>query len=94
MFAGLRYPTAAASLAGLWLVGRVLYTIGYSTGDADKVCASRFFSVSYFGSKWDYCVQRNTRGGIVGMIGLFGMSHLFVVFRSAVYNNLLYQVLC
>ncbi|KAF8507645.1 membrane-associated proteins in eicosanoid and glutathione metabolism [Hysterangium stoloniferum] len=35
-FAGLKYPIAAASLGGLWVAGRVLYTLGYSTGDPKK----------------------------------------------------------
>jgi len=36
VFAGLKYPIPAASLGGLWVVGRVLYTLGYSTGDPKK----------------------------------------------------------
>ncbi|KAI5121143.1 hypothetical protein M0805_007141 [Coniferiporia weirii] len=33
---GLKYPLVAAGLGGTWVVGRVLYTIGYSTGDPGK----------------------------------------------------------
>jgi len=36
IFAGLEHPIAAASLSGLWLLGRVLYTLDYSTGDPAK----------------------------------------------------------
>ncbi|CAO1623208.1 unnamed protein product [Jaminaea pallidilutea] len=31
--AGLRFPRLAAGLGATWLIGRVLYTIGYSSGD-------------------------------------------------------------
>jgi len=33
---GLKYPVYAASLCGLWTAFRVLYTVGYSTGDPKK----------------------------------------------------------
>ncbi|TFK56565.1 membrane-associated proteins in eicosanoid and glutathione metabolism [Heliocybe sulcata] len=33
---GLRRPILAASLCGLWTFARVLYTIGYSTGEPEK----------------------------------------------------------
>ncbi|KAI4528949.1 membrane-associated proteins in eicosanoid and glutathione metabolism [Schizophyllum commune Tattone D] len=32
----LKYPTFAAGALGLWTVGRVLYTLGYITGDPSK----------------------------------------------------------
>jgi len=38
LFSGLRYPTAATALGSLWVFGRIIYTMGYSTGDAAKVC--------------------------------------------------------
>ena len=34
---GLKYPHVAAGLGTAWFVGRVLYTLGYSTGDPAKV---------------------------------------------------------
>ncbi|EJC99659.1 membrane-associated proteins in eicosanoid and glutathione metabolism [Fomitiporia mediterranea MF3/22] len=34
---GLKYPHLAAALGGAWVIGKVLYTIGYSTGDPNKV---------------------------------------------------------
>jgi glutathione S-transferase len=34
IFAGLYAPILSASLGGLYLFGRVLYTLGYTTGDA------------------------------------------------------------
>jgi len=37
LFAGLRYPTAATALGSLWVFGRLVYTMGYSTGDPAKV---------------------------------------------------------
>ena len=35
--AGLKYPTWTASLGAVWLAGRVMYTLGYLTGDPAKV---------------------------------------------------------
>ncbi|QRV72883.1 glutathione S-transferase, microsomal [Ceratobasidium sp. AG-Ba] len=35
-FLGLRHPIAAASLGAGWNVGRILYTLGYTTGDPAK----------------------------------------------------------
>ncbi|KAH9950992.1 membrane-associated proteins in eicosanoid and glutathione metabolism [Amylocystis lapponica] len=32
----LNYPVAAAALCGFWTFARVLYTIGYSTGEPDR----------------------------------------------------------
>lgn len=39
---GLRHPRIAASVCGVWIVFRVIYTIGYSTGDPWQ--RNRFFS--------------------------------------------------
>ncbi|KAI0639979.1 membrane-associated proteins in eicosanoid and glutathione metabolism [Trametes polyzona] len=36
LIAGLRYPVVAASLCGTWVLSRIIYTIGYSTGDPKK----------------------------------------------------------
>lgn len=36
LFSGLVYPVAAASLLFCWVVGRVLFTYGYSTGTPSK----------------------------------------------------------
>ncbi|KAF8578438.1 membrane-associated proteins in eicosanoid and glutathione metabolism [Ramaria rubella] len=36
LFSGLTYPTVAAILGALWVLGRVVYTIGYVTGDPAK----------------------------------------------------------
>ena len=33
---GLKYPRFAAGLGGVWFVGRILYTIGYTSGDPAK----------------------------------------------------------
>lgn len=40
LFTGLKHPRLATGFGIIWLIGRVLYTIGYSTGDADGVRAS------------------------------------------------------
>jgi uncharacterized MAPEG superfamily protein len=47
LFAGLRYPTLATALGSLWVFGRVIYTMGYATGDPDKVC-----KVSWIRQMW------------------------------------------
>ncbi|CDO73068.1 hypothetical protein BN946_scf185007.g122 [Trametes cinnabarina] len=36
LIAGLSYPIAAAALCGTWTLTRILYTIGYSSGDPKK----------------------------------------------------------
>ncbi|KAI0699356.1 membrane-associated proteins in eicosanoid and glutathione metabolism [Cerioporus squamosus] len=36
LISGLKYPIAAAALSGVWVLARVFYTIGYSTGDPKK----------------------------------------------------------
>ncbi|RPD65141.1 membrane-associated proteins in eicosanoid and glutathione metabolism [Lentinus tigrinus ALCF2SS1-7] len=36
LVSGLKYPIAAATLGGMWILSRVIYTIGYSTGDPKK----------------------------------------------------------
>jgi glutathione S-transferase len=36
LVAGLNYPRAAAGLGALWVFGRVLYTLGYSSGEPAK----------------------------------------------------------
>jgi glutathione S-transferase len=44
---GLKYPTLTAGLGATWLVARVLYTLGYVTGDPAKVCtAARYIPSS------------------------------------------------
>lgn len=48
--AGLRYPVLAASLCGAWVMGRVLYTIGYSSGDPKQRYAYRNMLFSTVGS--------------------------------------------
>lgn len=36
LFAGIDRPLVASGFGALWLVGRIVYTLGYSTGDAKK----------------------------------------------------------
>jgi glutathione S-transferase len=33
---GLAYPLTAAIVNAVWVVGRIMYTLGYSTGDPKK----------------------------------------------------------
>ena len=37
LVSGTKYPILAASACAFWVLTRVLYTIGYTTGDVDKV---------------------------------------------------------
>ena len=37
LITGLTYPVAAASLCAAWVASRIVYTIGYSTGNPLKV---------------------------------------------------------
>ncbi|CAE6451865.1 hypothetical protein RSOLAG22IIIB_03809 [Rhizoctonia solani] len=50
-FLGLRRPVLAASLGALWSASRVLYTIGYASGDPKKrnTRGGVFGSVAYLG---------------------------------------------
>lgn len=40
---GLKRPYVAAGLGGAWFLGRVLYTIGYSTGEPKKRLTASLF---------------------------------------------------
>ncbi|KAF8521839.1 hypothetical protein JB92DRAFT_1766108 [Gautieria morchelliformis] len=46
---GLKYPTVAASFGAVWLIGRIVYTLGYSTGDPGKRYRGRFNQLGYAG---------------------------------------------
>lgn len=48
----MKYPVFAGYACGLWALSRILYTLGYTTGDPAK---------------------RNTRGGILGELPVFGL---------------------
>ncbi|KAG0007037.1 Microsomal glutathione S-transferase 3 [Modicella reniformis] len=49
MFAGLQYPITSAAFGGVWFVGRILYYIGYTTGDPTKRHYGTFGHVGEFG---------------------------------------------
>ncbi|KAH9913321.1 membrane-associated proteins in eicosanoid and glutathione metabolism [Epithele typhae] len=36
LIGGLQYPVVSAGLCGAWVMNRILYTVGYSTGDPAK----------------------------------------------------------
>ncbi|KAF8521832.1 hypothetical protein JB92DRAFT_1765810 [Gautieria morchelliformis] len=46
---GLKYPTMAASFGGVWLFGRVLYTLGYASGNPAKRNRGGFNHLGYLG---------------------------------------------
>ncbi len=58
LIAGLSRPGLAASLCISWVLGRVSYTIGYSTGDAAKVLTLVLCTISSDQS----FLQRNSWG--------------------------------
>lgn len=64
LIAGLTYPVAAAALCGTWVFSRILYSIGYSTGDPKKV--SQIHAVPFERLKLTR-LQRNLAGA--AMIG-------------------------
>ncbi|KAG0143729.1 hypothetical protein CROQUDRAFT_48345 [Cronartium quercuum f. sp. fusiforme G11] len=49
LFSGLRYPRFAAGCGATWILGRVLYTIGYASGDPSKRQRGAFHAVGYLG---------------------------------------------
>ncbi|KAG0196521.1 Microsomal glutathione S-transferase 3 [Mortierella sp. GBA30] len=49
MVAGLRYPTAAASLGMIWCLGRMAYSYGYSSGDPSKRIYGTFGHIGEMG---------------------------------------------
>ncbi|EJU06298.1 MAPEG-domain-containing protein [Dacryopinax primogenitus] len=56
MLSGVYFPTATAATCGVWVVGRLLYTIGYSTGNPAKRNAygGWLSSLSLLGTKLDW----------------------------------------
>lgn len=49
LLSGTQYPVLAASLGGIWLVGRVLYSLGYYTGVAKKRMNGAVGHIGYLG---------------------------------------------
>jgi len=49
LFTGLRHPRFSASCGGLWVVGRLLYTMGYNTGDPSKRSWGAFHNLGSLG---------------------------------------------
>ena len=51
LLAGLRYPVFAASALGFWSFCRIIYTLGYGTGDPKKrLIGSELSGVTLFGT--------------------------------------------
>lgn len=48
LIVGLKYPYLAAGVCGVWTLARVVYTIGYSTGDPKKVRLTLSIHLYYF----------------------------------------------
>ncbi|CAH1769136.1 12326_t:CDS:2, partial [Entrophospora sp. SA101] len=44
---GLKHPIISAVAGGVWIIGRIAYAVGYSTGEPDKRHRGGF---GYFGS--------------------------------------------
>lgn len=47
LWSGLRYPQTAAALGFAWVFGRVLYTIGYTSGEPKNRNWGFFGSIAY-----------------------------------------------
>ncbi|TIB31926.1 hypothetical protein E3P84_02739 [Wallemia ichthyophaga] len=47
LFSGLFFPRLAASLGAVWTFGRVIYTMGYTTGDPSKRFYGFFQSIAF-----------------------------------------------
>jgi hypothetical protein len=62
-------PAVAAAQVGTWSLARVLYHLGYATGDPAKVC----LVVDAHLSDTDLLLQRNTRGGLLGSLTLMSL---------------------
>ncbi|KAH9937377.1 membrane-associated proteins in eicosanoid and glutathione metabolism [Fomitopsis serialis] len=54
----LRHPVLAAAACGIWAASRFVYTIGYSTGDAEK--RNKFGSAFVSGAGWFTIVGAST----------------------------------
>lgn len=62
VLAGARYPVCASLAGSIYLVGRVVYFMGYSSGVVDRRLYGLFF---YFGTLW-----------LIGMVGRFAFELL------------------
>ncbi|KNZ53265.1 hypothetical protein VP01_329g10 [Puccinia sorghi] len=49
LFTGLRHPRFSASCGTLWVIGRLLYTMGYNTGDPSKRAWGAFHNFGSLG---------------------------------------------
>ncbi|BFZ65450.1 hypothetical protein YB2330_006621 [Saitoella coloradoensis] len=49
IFGGLNYPVASAACGAVYLAGRVIYTLGYTTGDPDKRARGFMFHIGELG---------------------------------------------
>ncbi len=78
LFSGLRYPTLAIALGSIWVFGRTIYTLGYSTGEPAKVCSvpSTYQPVGLTTLR-----QRN-RGGFhaIGLLGQWPSTFHLIVY--------------
>ncbi|EJD03671.1 MAPEG-domain-containing protein [Fomitiporia mediterranea MF3/22] len=74
---GLKYPILAASLGAGWVVGRILYTINYSTGYAEKrqrrgavigsMCyLGRYFNLDLSTQSFTYQISATLHAGLIG----------------------------
>lgn len=81
---GVVLPRTAATLGATWIVGRVLYTVGYSTGNPAKrqwgVSLSREFSRAA-SSMLTICLHLVKLIHNIGYLGLMGSS-IFVAFKT------------
>ncbi|KAI0756330.1 membrane-associated proteins in eicosanoid and glutathione metabolism [Daedaleopsis nitida] len=65
LITGLTYPIVAASLCGGWVFARILYTIGYSTGDPKK---RNMLGSNYIGLLCMLGLMGSSTASVVGLI--------------------------
>ena len=68
LVSGVKYPVFAASACSFWVLTRILYTLGYTTGDPAKV---RHFSrdMSYMCTLHDTHVHLDSEANVAAVLG-------------------------
>ncbi|KAN0134294.1 MAPEG family [Lactarius tabidus] len=87
LISAIHHPTYAAVGCGIWSFGRILYTLGYSTGEPNGVC---FYLNSAVASGSKHCVLAQrlvgsfTSLGVQALLGLLAGKVVFDVVQAGV----------